>query len=102
MKVRRRINRMTIEKANKIYDLLVSIGGAYEGMRDDFVYAHLDKEYPCREWRFGGKLGFGGKYRSYYNTVDCYSEDETPNRLEIIEKLNTALAKLKINTNEIQ
>ena len=77
-----------------VYDILVKIGGASESMRGSFIQNHLDTEYPCTEWRFCGHLGYGGKYRSKTNTVDCYSEDETPKRLAIIREINTALATL--------
>ena len=85
---------MSEEKANKIYDLLVSIGGASETMRNAFIYHHSKDKDICEEWRFCGKLGFGGKYRSRYNAVDCYSEDETKERLKIITKLNLELSKI--------
>lgn len=57
------------------------------------------KEHPCREWRFCGALGFGGKFRNngnHDNTpyVDCYREDETPARLAMIEAANKRLAEL--------
>ncbi len=78
---------------NKIYDILVGIGGAMDIERDTFVYAHMAKE-PCKEWRFRGLFGFGGKYRSEKNTVDCYREDETPELLEVIIKINLELKKL--------
>ena len=63
-------------------------------MRGSFVQNHEDERSPCTEWRFCGHLGFGGKYRSETNKVDCYREDETPKRLAIIGELNDALAKL--------
>ena len=85
---------MTEERANKVYDILVELGGAVENMRDSFVYAHMSKDV-CTEWRFQGKLGFGGKYRSEYNTVDCYREDETKKRLKIIDKINNKLKEIK-------
>ena len=88
------MDKMTKETANKIYDVLVSIGGADEMMRDAFVGYHLD-EQQYHEWRFAGKLGFGGKYRSEYNKVDCYREDETPDRLRLINEINGALAGFK-------
>ena len=81
---------MTFDKANKVYDILVNIGGADEKMRDSFLYYHTE-ESDCTEWRFCGKLGFGGKYRSEYNSVDCYQEDETKERLKIIEEINNKL-----------
>lgn len=85
---------MTEEKANKIYDLLVTIGGAYEPDRNTFVYHHTKVKYGCREWRFSGKLGFGGKYRSNSNRVDCYREDETNETIKIMNKLNSELNKI--------
>jgi hypothetical protein len=87
-------NKITKEKANKVYNLLVDIGGAYESDRDNFIYHHVESKYGCDEWRFSGKLGFGGKYRSDYNRVDCYREDETPQRIKLMEELNDALAKI--------
>lgn len=87
---------LTVERANKIYDLLEKIGGAHPIMRQGFLYAHCqDRDGCCKEWRFGGKLGFGGKYRSETNTVDCYTEDENDKTLSIIDELNSELEKLK-------
>ena len=85
---------ITKEKANKVYDLLVSIGGATEQDRSSFVYHHCVDKYGCSEWRFCGKLGFGGKYRSTWNGVSYYSEDETPERLELKNQLNEMLQKI--------
>ena len=86
---------MTPDKANKIYDVLVTLGGAAEIDRENFVYHHCEYKYNCTEWRFGGKLGFGGKYRCGNNRVDCYPEDETPQRKEIIEIINSKLSEIK-------
>lgn len=86
--------KLTVDQANSIYDLLVSIGGAYEPERDSFVYHHAKSEDGCDEWRFSGKLGFGGKYRSNRNRVDCYQEDETEERKQIIDELNNKLKDL--------
>lgn len=87
--------KMTQEFANQVYDLLVSIGGAYEPDRDSFIYHHTKSKDGCDEWRFCGKLGFGGKYRSRTNSVDCYREDANEARLKLIDELNCALAKIK-------
>lgn len=46
------------------------------------------------EWRFQGKLGFGGKYRTRRNEVDCYQEDITYERLEIINTINSKLKEV--------
>lgn len=73
------------------------MGGATEIMRASFLTGHL-KENLCQEWRFQGHFGFGGKYRSLTNKVDCYREDETPERLKRIKEINFKLAK----SDEIQ
>ena len=85
---------MTKERANKIYDILVSIGGAYENERDDFIWAHCEDKYECWEWRFRGHLGGGGKYRSQWNGVTYYREDETPERIQLKKRLDEALQEL--------
>lgn len=87
---------MTKEKANKVYDLLVVFGGAIERERDSFIYHHCENKDGCREWRFRGKLGFGGKYYSRENKVTCYSEDETPERKETIKFINESLSQIDV------
>lgn len=82
------------EKAEKVYDLLISIGGAHKDDKGCFIHAHTETKLGCGEWRFCGKLGFGGKYRSGTNTVDCYPEDENEERLNIIKTLNEALKEI--------
>lgn len=92
---------LTKEEFGQIYDLLVSIGGAPADDKDNFIYHHTSDE-GCSEWRFCGKLGFGGKYRGKRNVVDCYGEDETPERLKIMKELNTELSKFdKLNEREL-
>jgi hypothetical protein len=83
-----------MEFFNRVYDLLVSIGGATESMRDSFIYHHARDKFPCDEFRFMGTLGFGGKYYRRENRVSCYREDETPLRRQIIERLNAELKKI--------
>lgn len=87
--------RLDFEKANKIYDILVNLGGAVESFRDSFIYHHVftEEKHSCDEWRFSGKLGFGGKYRSRTNSVDCYKEDENSAIIRLIEKINHELKK---------
>ncbi len=46
------------------------------------------------EWRFQGKLGFGGKYYSGRNVVDCYTEDRDDKTTKIIEELNEKLSNV--------
>ena len=72
------------------------MGGANIDSKLEFAMHHTDPVYPCREWRFQGKLGFGGKYRSETNKVDCYREDETTEVLLLIDDINHALSLLSM------
>lgn len=85
---------MTEDKAQAIYDILVDIAGANAEDKESFV-SHFCAESTTNEWRFQGHLGFGGKFRYPRISVDCYPEDGTKARLVIIDKTNTALAKLR-------
>lgn len=88
------VKHLTEERANAIYDILVSEAGAIESERNDFIYHHCNDKYGCREWRFQGKLGFGGKYRSTWNGVTYYPEDETDEMVEIKRKVNELLKNI--------
>jgi len=90
-----RTDHLTPEFANKVYDILVSDGGAVEDDRSSFIYHHCEDKYGCMEWRFYGKLGFGGKYRSQSNRVTMYSEDRTPEREEIKKDIDSKLSLIK-------
>ena len=97
---------MTPDQANAVYDVLAKHCGANDAPgspdwlltpRDEFVF-HQTREVQ-REYRFQGRLGFGGKFRRngwedrWY--VDCYPEDLTPERQQMIDAANAALAELK-------
>lgn len=82
------------ELANQVYDILVKFCGAGEYMRDSFVA--METTELIYEWRFGGDLGFGGKFwncngRLY---VNCYPEDLNPERQKMIDEANEQLSKL--------
>lgn len=85
---------ITAEQANAIYDVLVAEVSAPEGQRDMFVYHQTAGR--CDEYRFGGTLGFGGKFwrtnGKWY--VTCYPEDRTLERDRWIELTNARLAEL--------
>lgn len=51
----------------------------------------------CREFRFMGKLGFGGKIWDTGTAwrVSCYPENRTPERDAMIERANARLADLR-------
>lgn len=73
-----------------IWSVLVETCAARAGQWDEFAY-HFPQ---CREFRFQGNLGFGGKVwadrRRVY--VNCYPEDETAERRVLIDSANAALA----------
>lgn len=100
---------MDDELKNKIWDVLVKEAGAPDepqllgNEREQFLQ-HFPK---CREFRFIGKLGFGGKVRYQKHVsraepkvyVDCYQENLTPEREEIIENTNRALFEVMQGVN---
>lgn len=79
---------------NAVFTVLVEECGASESMREHFVYDHEQRRIS--EWRFGGSLGYGGKFWDnggrYY--VSCYPEDEKRVSMECIEKANRRLEAL--------
>ena len=60
---------------NRLWNVLVEEAGAHDSIADRYQFAyHFPK---CREFRFSGKLGFGGKVRMNGNRgnkpyIDCY------------------------------
>lgn len=90
---------MTPETANKIYDVLLAECGPFPGYADrhTFVWSICDRsDEATQEYRFQGNLGFGGKFwatnSQFY--VTCYAEDRTPERNEIIERVNKRLSTI--------
>lgn len=84
---------MTDAQANAVFDVLVQHAGAREWMRDQFVYLHVNGR--CDEFRFQGRLGFGGKFWRHRYEVSAYPEDLTPERRRVIDETSAALAALK-------
>jgi hypothetical protein len=91
---------LTVDQANAVFDVLVAHAGQQNDVGEDShhrkMFVWIQSHEDCPEYRFGGALGFGGKFRIDYNgwRVDCYREDESPSRLDMIEKTNEALAEL--------
>lgn len=88
---------------NSIFDVLAREAGASENIREDYVFDGVrrwqDGLGPFPEWSFRGRLGHGGKIRCRGTnplrfTVDCYHEDETFERIVMIERTNNALSEL--------
>jgi len=95
------VKLLTREDADKIYDLLVAEAGAPEYDRSSFIWHHSEDRLASStpsEWRFQGKLGFGGKFYvedrgwrvGYYGR-----EDLTPERDAIVERVNARLLALR-------
>jgi hypothetical protein len=88
------VKPLTRESALAVYTLLRLIG-APAGTQEHFVHTFTTE--PPSEWRFQGSLGFGGKLwleRERWR-VSCYSEDDTPERVEKIELVNALLEQLR-------
>ena len=88
---------MNAKTANKIYDILEKECGAWVSEREGFVYHQVnDEEDLTSEWRFCGKLGYGGKFwrandRLY---VNYYNEDQTKERDAMVERANKLLEQI--------
>lgn len=87
----------------KVYDLLVSQGQIR--VSDKYERAHFSRyfaEESGREWRFGGGLGFGGKFwhNDSRHYVSCYPEDRTAKREKLINRLNAAIAELEAQVQQ--
>lgn len=85
---------LTDEHAKAVYQILIDECGAQASDPLGFV-SEFTSDEPCMEWRFQGSLGFGGKFRYPRMSVDCYREDETPQRLKSIEATNKRLNEFK-------
>lgn len=81
--------------ARRIWAILAEeCGSEGEQTRNGFLIHVPD---GCREYRFCGHLGFGGKFYAERDRwrVGCYREDETPDRLAMIARANARLAALR-------
>jgi hypothetical protein len=81
--------------AREVYQILVEECGAPSDAdsAESFLYTHRDGRVD--EYRFGGSLGYGGKFWQHDLRVSCYKEDDTPERLAAIARANTRLAEVK-------
>ena len=81
---------------NDVFSLLVKETGAQESERAFFIYDFCQVEKPAVEFRFGGIFGMGGKFWRNQNrfTISCYRETETPDRTEVIARVNAEINNL--------
>jgi len=87
--------------ATEIYNILVEYAGYYdcESNLSQFIYhqgenpSKYNEFGGCTEYRFQGKLGFGGKFWNCNSRfyVNGYSEDKGPKEEKIITEVNELL-----------
>jgi hypothetical protein len=82
------------EWAAKIYDMLREECNAPPHLREDFIF---EQGEGCREFRFQGGLGFGGKFYVSHSEwrVDCYTEDLNTTRRAMMRMANLRLANMR-------
>lgn len=84
--------------ADQVWEILARTCGA-KSMKEDFLF-HVGAALQADgglEYRFCGELGFGGKLyleERYAPRVSCYKEDDTPERLKMLDVANKELEKL--------
>lgn len=78
---------------SRVYDILRVECGATEYWRNDFLTQMAD---GCREYRFQGALGFGGKlwFDGRLAWVGYYSEDRLPERDAMVNSANERIKAL--------
>lgn len=98
---RKRLGVLNTSQALQVYNVLVQECGAPDSPDaiNTFVQVAGNSENSPMEYRFQGALGFGGKFYSPEMRVTCYREDETPERLAMIERANARLAALSQERN---
>jgi len=85
---------LTVEQAAAVWKVLRLHAGASDSGRTSFISHVTDRD--AGEYRFQGKLGFGGKfYCSGRWYVSNYKEDRTPETEQIISKVNRLLAVIQ-------
>jgi len=80
-----------------VYDVLVTEGRADPDRIDCFVESHCrrpDLAWVCKEWRFCGHFGLGGKYWRRRNMVDYYADPADKELDELAMKINSILKEL--------
>jgi hypothetical protein len=90
-------NEVLMEFFGRVYDVLVAHAGASrdEDERFAFIFEYSGQK-PTGQYRFCGKLGFGGKFYWPGFCVGCYPEDRTAEREAAVEATNLALKSLGV------
>jgi hypothetical protein len=93
------------ELFNRAFDVLVTCCRMHDNEYDRFSFVHRYAESSTRppsEFRIQGALGFGGKFRYPGFTVDCYPENETPARKEMVQRANLMLEPIRLEFEKEQ
>jgi hypothetical protein len=98
---RKRLGVLTTSQALQVYKVLVEECGAPDSVDSVNLFVQVSgrQENSPLEYRFQGALGFGGKLYTPEMRVSCYREDETPERLAMIDRANARLAALPKDRN---
>ncbi len=99
------MNPLSESEAAAIWRVLVDHAGAPDHAMSCDAFVQFQAAQVCKEYRFCGSLGFGGKFRrdrvwiggtrTESWAVDCYPEDLTDERQAVIAETNEALAELR-------
>lgn len=93
---------VTFEQAAKVYEILVRECDADPAQSLAFVQ-YMTAQHTLaaaqggREWRFGGRLGYGGKFYLYEHVwrVNCYPEDINPARRQLMFRVNDMIGHIE-------
>jgi hypothetical protein len=88
---------LTEAEAEAVWGILVEEAGARDTDDNRYCFVRYVTTTEQAEWRFMGKLGFGGKlYTNRFDPprVGCYPEHMNPERAAIIERTNARLSEL--------
>ena len=91
--------KIPLEYIIKIGNILIEFAGANSRIlkeHSDFISYLIEDNRFGHEYRFMGSLGSGGKFHTSWNkwSISCYRENETPERLKVIELVNSKLQDL--------
>ncbi len=92
---------MTKEQAEAVYKILVSRCAANASKEQEFVDCVTDPNN--QEYRFGGELGFGGKFFHSNSRwwVSCYKENGTVRIIKMMNETNRELTLLKLGMDPL-
>jgi len=91
---------MNRDQITEAYNICIDICGApvlEKNYMNYLIEYFMNDNSNSMEWRFQGKLGFGGKlYLNYKGfSVDCYQENYNDARRLMIQKANIMLGEIK-------